>query len=152
MARLGLGRLPTVMPHYDHFLAEDVGVWSRFLQRGEYAIDEVWYDVKVGAPISQGNGQSDLVRKIGEGVGRKRIDCVCRLGADFWVVEVKPYAGMLAVGQVSTYVRLFVRDYEVEGDCWGVIICDDHDPDLLPVYADLGVMVISNEYRPWLQT
>jgi len=144
MEDLGFGRRPIVMPHYPHMLAEDVGVWTRFLESERFEIIEVWYDVHVGAPISLPPEAEDYVRAVARGVSRKRIDCVCRVGPDVWVVEVKPFANMTALGQALTYTRLFKQEYSTPGKVRAVVVCDTVDEDLVDEFEELKVLVIRN--------
>lgn len=126
-------------------LAEDNAVWTRFLQTDIGMLKEVWYDVRVGQPVLLPVGASNLERRIAAGLTRKRIDVVCSVGGGFWVVEIKPYASMLAVGQVISYVRLFAIQYTVPGELIPVIVCDSYDEDLLDEFDELGVLVLMND-------
>lgn len=144
MALLGQSQKPIVMPHYPHMLAEDVEVWSRYLADPIVLIDEVWYDVHVGQGMSLPVGAGDIEWRVAAGVSRKRIDAVCRIGGGFWVVEIKPLASMLALGQVLSYTRLFLEEYQVTGEVWPVIVCDRADEDLIGEFEMLGVLVIAN--------
>ena len=141
---LGKSQKPIVMPHYPHMLAEDTEVWSRYLADPIVPITEVWYDVHVGQGMLLPVGAGDIDRRIAAGVSRKRIDAVCRIGGGFWVVEIKPLASMLALGQVLSYLRLFLDEYEVTGEVWPVIVCDRADEDLIGEFEELGVLVIAN--------
>jgi len=142
---LGPGTKPIVRPHYPHMLAEDNAVWTKFLQTDAYRLKEVWYDVRVGQPVLLPVGASDLERRIAAGLTRKRIDVVCSVGGGIWVVEVKPYASMLAVGQVISYVRLFALEYTVKGTIIPVIVCSSFDADLVDEFDELGVLVLVND-------
>ena len=108
-------------------------------------IKEVWYDVRVGQAVPLPVGASDIERRIAAGLTRKRIDVVCLVEDGYWVVEVKPRASMLAVGQVLSYVRLFAAEYEVPGAVIPVIVCDDYDEDLLDEFDELGILVLKND-------
>lgn len=142
---LGPAQKPIVMPHYPHMLFEDVAVWTKFLLAGGMGISKVWYDVRVGKAVSLPVGASEMDQKIARGLTRKRIDAVCLVGSDYWVVEVKPYSSMTALGQVLTYTRLFRKDYAFPGKAMPVIVCDAHDEDLEDEFVELGIMVIVNE-------
>lgn len=145
MARLGVGQKPVVANHYRHMMAEDVQVWSRFLQGFGHRIKELWYDVHVGASM-QGNELEDpMLSKVAAGVSRKRIDVVCRVGMLVWVVEIKPFANMVAVGQVLVYARLFMQEYSVAGEIYPVIVANDCDPDVISLCDALGVTLIVND-------
>lgn len=142
---LGTGQRPTIRPHYPHMLTEDNIVWTKFLQVEADRIQQVWYDVRVGAPVALEADASPMERKIAAGLTRKRIDVICLVNGNHWVVEVKPYAGMLALGQVISYARLFALEYLIAGRVIPVIVCDAADEDLLAEFDELGIMVLQTE-------
>lgn len=142
---LGPGQRAVVGPHYPHMMREDTEVWTKFLRSGFVEIREVWYDVRVGQPVVLGVAASDIERSIAAGLTRKRIDAVCRVGGGIWVVEVKPYANMYAVGQIITYARLYGLEYTSPGQVVPVIVCDDYDIDLVEEFDELGVLVLKND-------
>ncbi len=144
MAELGISQKPIIMPSYPHFLAADIDVWSRYLSDPIVPIKEVWYDVHVGQSIVLPVGSSDMDRRISSGVSRKRIDVVAHVGGGFWIIEVKPVAGLTAIGQIIIYTRLFVREFPVAGEVFPVIIADEVDPDVRSEIDSLGVVVIVN--------
>lgn len=133
------------MPHYPHMLTEDVTVWSKFLATVRTPIKEVWYDVHCGSPVALPGGASDLDHRIAAGITRKRIDVVCHVGGGFWVVEVKPFASMLALGQALSYARLFAKEYVVDGEIWPIVVCDHVDEDLTDEFDELGVGLFVND-------
>lgn len=126
-------------------LAEDTGVWTKFLKTDAFRVKELWYDVRVGMAVSLPVGASDRDKRIAAGLTRKRIDVICLVGGGYWVVEIKPYASMLAVGQVISYTRLFALEYSVPGQIIPVIVCDAYDEDLLDEFDELGVLVLQND-------
>ncbi len=144
MLTLGVSQKPVVMPTYPHMLAEDTEVWSKYLASPLVPIKELWYDVHVGIGIRLEPGASDMDRRIAAGISRKRIDVVAAVGGGFWVIEVKPRANMVALGQVLTYSRLFTLDYAPRGEVWPVIVCDSADEDLVAQFDELGVAVVVN--------
>lgn len=144
MAVLEQGQKPMVMSHYPHMLAEDTAVWTRFLQSGQVVIDEVWYDLRVGQAVAIRRDGSDMEQRIANGLTRKRIDAVCRVAGGYWVVEVKPYANMVALGQALTYSRLFRQEYEPVGEVLPVIVCDSYDQDLVDEFDEFGILILAN--------
>lgn len=145
MAELGPGQKPMVMTHYPHMLAEDVAVWSKCLAKMGQAITRVWYDVHVGRPVSLPAGATTIEQKIAAGVTRKRIDVVCSVGPEFWVVEVKPFANMTALGQAFSYSRLFGMEYDTYLPVRAVVVCDEFDRDMSVPFEELGVLVLKND-------
>lgn len=126
-------------------MAEDTAVWTKYLKSPLVPLKEVWYDVHVGGAVPLPAGASDMDRRIASALTRKRIDVVARVGGGYWVIEVKPFASMLALGQVLSYHRLFVREYRVDGETWPVIVCDSADDDLLDEFDAAGVGVVAND-------
>ncbi len=145
MVDLGPGMKPIVRPHYPHMMLEDTAVWTKFLKSEFIRIKEVWYDVRVGQSVLVGAEPGSIEARIADGLTRKRIDAVAAVGGGIWVIEVKPYANMYAVGQIITYSRLFVREYISPGQVIPVIVCDDYDEDLLEEFDELGVLVLKND-------
>lgn len=145
MIELGPGQKPIVMPHYPHMLQEDTSVWTKFLKSKVIEISECWYDVRVGSSVFLPEGASDMERKVAMGLTRKRIDVVAAVAGGLWVIEVKPYANMYALGQVLTYVRLFCQEYVTPETVIPVIVCDDYDIDLADEFDELGVLVVKND-------
>ena len=123
-------------------LTEDTEIWSEYLTDPIAPIKKVWYDVHVGAGIKVAKGVSKSYENLAAGVGKKRIDAICKVGGGYWVVEIKPFASMLALGQVLSYSSLFVRDYEPDGEVWPVVICNEVDEDLIDDFEASGVAVI----------
>ncbi|GAH51984.1 unnamed protein product [marine sediment metagenome] len=146
MPTLGVSQKPIVMPRYAHMMELDRDVWTRFLESGDFAIAEVWYDVHVGEGLRLPAEAPVLDQKISSALYEKRVDCVCRVGSELWVVEVKPKADMTALGQIITYRELFLRKYRPRERVLGVVVCDQVDEDLLDLFGAVGVVVISNEY------
>ena len=133
------------MTHYPHMLSEDTDVWTKYLQRPVKPILEVWYDVHVGSGMADHFAGDALGTRIASGVLRKRIDAVCLLEDSIWVVEIKPLASMLALGQVISYYRMFVSEYSIIRRVFPVVICDAVDEDLISTYRAAGVGLIVNE-------
>lgn len=130
-----------VMPHYPHMLAGDTEVWSRFLEDPPFIIKGVIYDYHVGRPVNVGPGADLITKQIAAGLGQKRVDVVMWADGMWWVVEVKPRAGMTALGQVITYARLFKQENLILDVVRPTIVCADYDPDLVDDFEAQGVTV-----------
>ena len=122
-------------------MPEDHKIWVKFIENGLFLPDEVWYDVHVGAGIPLPSGQPDWMDKFVEYSYKKRIDMVWRTGLDFWVVEAKPLAGVVALGQVIFYAEAFVDKYRPTRDVFKGIVTDRVDPDVRRVFDHHSVVV-----------
>lgn len=139
---LGIGRLPNIMPNYPHMLAEDRDIWTRFLERAEFEIDRVWYDVHCGIGLPVPGGDHSMEYKISQGVTRKRIDVICTVKNEIWIVEIKPRANMGALGQIITYERLFREEFKFQHTIIPVILCWTVDMDILPNLIQMKVRLL----------
>ena len=144
MGSLGPGRRPIVMPAYPHMFGPETQVWTRFLESGDIALQEVWYDVHVGAMVKGDWADDSIPARVAAAVTRKRIDVVALVDGVFWIIEIKPLAMHFAIGQVLVYEGLFVKEYEPELETWPVIICDHVDEDVIDECERLGVVLVAN--------
>lgn len=133
---------PIVQPWYPHMLAEDIEVWSEFLKDPPFEILGVWYDLRVGKPVTVAPGGGELDLKIAAGMTKKRIDAVVRTRGGYLVIEIKPFGSYLALGQALTYARLFVVEFDDVKSATPGVVCSAVDPDLVDDYERLGVVLI----------
>jgi len=142
---LGDHRKPDIMPNYPHMLAEDRDLWTKFLELGKYSIEKVWYDVHCGLGLPVPGGKQSIEYKIAQGVTRKRIDVVCTVKNEIWIIEIKPHANMGALGQIITYRKLFTEEYQTELKIVPVILCWTVDPDVAETLYKIGVTILHPE-------
>lgn len=141
MVSLGPSEKPVVKSRYLHLMPEDRAIWQKFILNGEFLPDEVWYDVRVGRGIELSSGQPEWMHKFAEYSYKKRIDVVGKIGQDYLIIECKPYAGIVALGQIIFYSLTFLAEFEPRGNVIPVIITDSADPDCVSILADLGCLV-----------
>lgn len=84
---------------------------------------------------------SPWVVRQGEAVAPLRIDAVALMDGEWLVIECKPQAGYVAMGQVLTYVFYARRCIVGLEACVPVVVTDGVQEALRPVYEDLGVQV-----------
>jgi hypothetical protein len=142
------GQAPAVMARYPHMLREDAETWTRFLDMKAHGFTRVWYDLHVGDAVQPQAGSPSFLAAVADGVTRKRIDAVALQRDRLWVIEVKPYASMTALGQAITYLDLFRRSYPVSLPCRAAVVCDQIDPDVEYTAERLGVTLLPTGYQP----
>jgi hypothetical protein len=139
----GLGNRfpPEIRAKYPHMMPEDVIIWERFIRNGQFLPDDVWFDVKVGIGLPVPSGQPDWMKRMVEYNYKKRIDMVWRVGLDYWVVEAKPFAGIVALGQVIFYSEAFADRFRPNYPVKRAVITDVIDADVKPVFDLYSVIV-----------
>jgi len=133
---------PVVRARYPHMLAEDADVWTRFLEKYPGRFAEVWYDVHVGKPVPVPPDSPEWLERFSGEVSRKRIDVVGRVPGGFIVVEVKPYANYVALGQVMVYWPLFAEEYGGGAECAAMVVCYVADQDCVAEFQEHAIELV----------
>lgn len=149
MFDLGPGRKPVVAAKYKHLMPEDYRIWRRFCEVGDYLPEEVWYDVPVGKGVEVATAQPKWMKRFAEYATRKRIDIVGRWGLNYYIIEAKPHAGVVALGQVLYYGHAFRKQFNPAGDVIPAIVTDVCDEDVREVFDLAGVLVFEVGRGNW---
>lgn len=99
------------LPKYPHLLPADVDLWERFMAQHADFFESVEYDVHVGGAIDVKPWWSDKDIRSFSHLAAKRIDVVGHKGNQIWIVEVKPEAGLSALGQLISYQLLYKKRF-----------------------------------------
>lgn len=126
---------------YPHMLARDIKIWEAFIDTHPDWYQEVAYDVKVGKGVEVPDEYPGNIKRDALALTRKRIDVVGWTAGGVDVIEVKPYAGLSAVGQVLSYRELLIRDRAPGVVVRPVIVTDVLQSDLELVCSRLGIVV-----------
>lgn len=87
-----------------HMLPEDVEIWTRFLKLFADQWDRFDYDVLCGPPLDITHLDLDPnMRQLAERLFALRIDVIAYRPGEAWIIEVKPNAGLSALGQLLAY-------------------------------------------------
>lgn len=126
---------------YKHMLPRDVRLWERFLEQyGEY-FDRFDYDIRVGVGVGDIYGYDEMTALIAKALTQKRIDAVGFRSGEIWLFEIKPKAGLSAIGQVLAYKTLYENQYG-KGSVYRIaIITDRTDIDEYTVCQEHNIRV-----------
>lgn len=127
---------------YDHMGPQDQAIWERFIAAYPTAYETCQYDVAVGTPPQFDTTVNPATDGNIARLYMRKIDVVGFKPGAIDIIEVKPRAGMSAVGQVVGYRELYVRDHKPALLPKAVIVTDRSDPDLEQVAAAQGVRVV----------
>lgn len=119
---------------FPHMSPDDLVVWRPFVRSRLNPFTELRYDVRVGNgsfhwPDDQGPPPYDWLHS-----AQKRIDAVGRMNGSIAVIEVKPIGGMAALGQVLTYVRLYLQKFRPKEPVVPWVVCGRLDNDVADTY------------------
>lgn len=124
---------------FTHMMPVEIPIWRGWLlgEGAHYA--PYRYDVLVGQGIELPEEASDLERRIARTLTSKRIDAVSIGPGTIHIFEVKPHAGLSAIGQVLGYINLYRSTYKPRAKIQGWIITDKFQPDMQPILKRFGI-------------
>ena len=93
-----------------HMLPEDREIWARFLSHFEDQFDRYEYDVLTGPKLEVPSEElPPNLRTLAERLFALRIDVLAKRNREVWIIEVKPNAGLSALGQLLAYQHYMVE-------------------------------------------
>ena len=96
---------------FPHLLPKEVVIWNKFLDKHESEYLSFDYDIHVGLGAELPENVEPMIRKIALGLTRKRIDVVGYKPNSITIFELKPDAGLSAIGQCLAYYYLYRREF-----------------------------------------
>lgn len=132
-----------VLSYYPHLSPPDTELWTRFIKANPDYAQLAYYDLPVGT-IDGFDGQETngwQERHIFKSYS-KRIDVTILHDTHCQIIEVKPHAGYIALGQILMYAHC-IKDLLPTGTpIIATILTDKADPDLIVLADDLDVQII----------
>ncbi len=118
-----------LLAKYPHMKPADVAVWNKFILNNPAVLDSVDYDVFVGegAPFD-----TTLKSLEGQDVGAlyyKKIDVVGYRPGEVWLIEVKPVATLIAIGQINSYYELYIEKFKPRDKVILAVVAESVAPD-----------------------
>jgi len=129
--------------HWRGLAGDDAALLATWMGGLEVKPDELHTGIAVGPlPKIPAEISTPRLAAVHVGVSSWRVDAAVRFGAKWWLIECKPDAGHQALGQL-----LFYRWWWQQQDGYPaveryVILTDDCDSDMIPVYEGHGIEVI----------
>lgn len=139
--KLGNPYSPLWRGSYPHMLKEDWPVWDLYLQRNAAQFQRIYYDVCVGGVWAEGPNVTEADQKMFFQNTAKRIDALGEMEKELWLIEVASRPGLRAVGQLQTYVALWLADPQIHKPFKAVLVCNSIDADLQKAIEFYGMLV-----------
>jgi len=129
---------------YPHMLPNEAEIWDRLLAVRTPPFIKLEYDVHVGDTPEPPPDLPDYLKPMFETVYRKRIDVVAHDPDKIFVIEVKPRAGMSALGQVLSYKFLYERDFKPTKPVEMRIVSEREEPNIREIAAlqNVGIWIV----------
>ena len=127
-------------------LPNEEKIWLRFLQIYGDQFQNYRYDVRVGKGQDPGPRYEWKWRQLAIMLTQKRIDVVAERDGEIWIFEVKPDAGLSAIGQVLSYKVLYKQHFKEEREIKLAIVTTRVDDDIREVAKEYGIVVYELGY------
>lgn len=129
-------------PWYPNLREGETYIWDRYLTAFPNAYDQVVYNLHIGegAPIPEGTPEN--IARDFKLLTQYKIDVVGFIGSRVDIIEIKPYAGAGAIGQVLSYSELYKMyvDYTAKPNL--VILTDQIRPDTETLAKQLNIKLV----------
>lgn len=126
---------------YTHLLPFERPIWDRYVKSRTLDIIRVEYDLHLGEGVPPPVGASPGTVAVVQATSRKRVDVVAHTPNAIYIIEIKPRAGMGALGQLLTYRDLYLEERRPLKPVKLAVVCERMAPDILQTYARHGIEV-----------
>jgi len=127
------------LSHYPHMFPLDIEIWERFLDKHGSIYTGFDYDVKVGLGAPPLPDMSENFARMQDTLSKFRIDVVGYDSSFIYIIEVKPEASTVAIGQIVSYLNLYERDFSPTLPLRGVIVTDRELPDIRYLTSEYNI-------------
>lgn|SRR5262249_22651668 len=128
---------------FTHMGPVDTRIWKAALSLGLMPAQRYEYDVRLAGLNAVQVDPNHELREMWDTLLKKRIDVVAWRDDGPWIVEVKPVASFGALGQCLGYRDMWDREKGNTPAARMACVCAVKDPDLMPTYVRLGVVVVA---------
>jgi len=136
---------PLKLYRYPHMLPADVAIWERYLDTNPFPTATIAYDVHVGTPVTISPDDPPNIQRMLYQLTTLRIDAVVFLLNETPIIEIKPDAGMSAIGQALAYALLFHKQYPSFPHIVPTILTDTPLPDTPWLCDRLGITLLQTD-------
>ena len=133
---------------YPHMMPNDIAVWELFLSANPLRFDRLEYDVHVGRGYGYDEDSPDWHLRLARGLTQYRIDVVGWNSRNATIIEVKPYAGLGALGQLLSYRHFFIKEIYTPTLPRLLAVTDQTTPDMRDLLTHFGVELAEVGFPP----
>ncbi len=128
-------------PKYPHLLPGDVTLWEIFLARDHPDNITVVYDLHLGPGAELPTNLPDNIKRMATAITQYRVDVVIYYPDRIHVTEIKPQAGLTALGQALGYAFLYRAERPSDLRIVPTVLTNFLKPGLQKLYDAYGVEV-----------
>ncbi|MBA7572447.1 hypothetical protein ES708_14227 [subsurface metagenome] len=122
-----------------HMRPGEISLFRRFEILDPLAPAEYEFDLHLGRGMPIDPSWPRWLQLMATRLTQKRVDVVAYTKTATWILEIKIRAGPAAVGQLVTYLSLFIHQCPSPLPTYVAIIADRNSYDMFQVYETLGI-------------
>ena len=126
---------------YPHMKPADIEIWERFIAANPKFFDTVNYDFHVGKGADFLPDDESTAEGRENRLYRKKIDVVGYFNDNVWIIEVKPEADMLALGQVLTYKKIYIEERGPDLTLTLAVVCGNIAKEMEAVFKEHSILI-----------
>lgn len=115
---------------YPHLAAKEAPIWDRFVRQNPSFATTCDYDYTCGQPDSLPPETPEYLKKDWEYLRAWKIDVVAYKDGIPYVFEVRPRAGLNAIGEIICKASMFKEEHPSLPEPEPVILTDEERPDI----------------------
>ena len=132
-----------LLAKYPHMKPGDVAIWERFIKANPDYFTSVDYDVNVGEGAAFDTALNNLEGQSVAALYYKKIDVVGYKDNKITLIEVKPAAGLTALGQINSYYELYIDKFKPASQPEIAVLTDQITPDIQNVAAKWNTLILT---------
>lgn len=136
---LGFRYSPTWSGNPPHMALQDIPLWIRCREQFIPRVTGWYFDAAVGEGAGLPQDPADSIALAYYRLTRKRLDAVGDAGSVWLLLELRPNAGLGALGSIQTYRSLWERDPPDTRPVEAWLITDRAEPDTMRTAINAGV-------------
>mgnify|MGYP001588063428 FL=1 len=132
------------LEHYPHLAAKEVVIWDRFVRANPQFAEMADYDVTCGQKDKVPLGTPEHTKEDWDYLRSWKIDAVAIKDGVHYVIEVRPRAGLGAIGEILSKAIMFQEEHAEIAEVEPVLITDEERPNMRALCAehDIGFVVV----------
>jgi len=135
--------IPFELGHsYPHMAKHDARLWEMFIRRYTGYFSEAAYDVGLGGTETADPTATEAERLMWRWNTSKRVDALARNDQEVWLCEVRPGAGLAAIGAVLGYTYLSELDKWSDRPIVMTIVTNHTDQDIRSVCEAFEIQLL----------
>jgi hypothetical protein len=138
----------TLQSHYYHLHSSNKHIWEKFIRGNPNYFDAVNYSLPLEIKDSWVQNLPPEEKEKFYYLYSYKIDVIAKRGNDIFIIEIKPKAGHIALGQILLYEHLLYENYLIDQPVIKTIITNKAKEGMLPIFYKYNILIFETGVCP----